>query len=951
VALDDIGQRFAEAEAAYHGLHYREALNAYTDCLKLRLARREGDQSPQFRQGDAVVVERLADLSMLFGWFEVAESLLSGLQGLFDEASNALASMHVSAKRIELALAAGEFRCARSALEALERWTGPLGDLTLTGPALARWEQGLAITRNRSDRDALLVAVYKVLGTYLSANGQFRDSLTLYERGLQHATGTRTDLASRFETPLYLGVAAAHIALGEIVEADQALSKADDGIREPIDPALRLQKLDIEARLAMLRGDFGQGLRRLETIEGLAREHDFIKAELLAALNYAHVLILVNHTEAARQKLSSALERAERIGDDALRRRTMALLQLTTLRGRSFVEGAPLAQTITEMQRAQPSKRPKVKPMRPFEIVKVEGTGSFIARFEDRALSLQWVLSSGDLMAAEAMLAGMQQEFGVTDSPLTHLRLGMLSGMIAYYAGSYAAALRLLDQVTTGFRQLRLVPDLWQALRLKGWCLTRLGGYDETGIATREEADRLLVVMTNSLRPIDRPVFLINKWSQQEELLAGQLDELTRLKSTADRSFWPMRAIRNFAVARRLDALLAHVDRYKRTLARQTVLEEAVESEPKNGHGLLKRLFAGSRREATIAFFVLPDRILVVLQRRGRLSFGISPVTRLALRESVRHWHLSLGLYEGTRDLTLASAPQAGRAGLAEIAGKLSAQILLPEILSSLPSRIARIRIIPDDALHGFPFAALQLGEKYLVERYAISIGYDLLPPPLYSARTRARQAVVAAVSRGARAIPPLPNAATEIQAVGGLLRSRSIDVVQLDSDHADQHAITAALQKAQLVHIACHGVFVPDAPDQSGLLLLPSPDKLELLSLRDLLILDLRGLRQITLSSCWSADNFVLPGRRVVSLPETLMRAGAESVIGSLWPLADEVALPLMTRLYHLLAVKGRAEALRQVQLEMIAGSLDGCCAADQSSPRHWAGITLFGTADRLNI
>ena len=132
---------------------------------------------------------------------------------------------------------------------------------------------------------------------------------------------------------------------------------------------------------------------------------------------------------------------------------------------------------------------------------------------------------------------------------------------------------------------------------------------------------------------------------------------------------------------------------------------------------------------------------------------------------------------------------------------------------------------------------------------------------------------------------------------------------------------------------------------------MLPGPDKVELLSLRDLLTLDLRGLQLITLSSCWSADNFVLPGRRVVSLPETLMRAGAESVVGSLWPLADEVAFPLMVRFYELMLAGGRAQALRKVQLEMIGRRLEGCTVADQASPRHWAGITLFGDGGRLRL
>lgn len=189
------------------------------------------------------------------------------------------------------------------------------------------------------------------------------------------------------------------------------------------------------------------------------------------------------------------------------------------------------------------------------------------------------------------------------------------------------------------------------------------------------------------------------------------------------------------------------------------------------------------------------------------------------------------------------------------------------------------------------------------------------------------------------------------MRALGDLLGARKIGVTLLDSDRASSHALGVALESPRLVHIACHGVFIPDAPDRSGLVLLPAPGKLELLSLRDLLTLDLRGLEQITLSSCWSADNFVLPGRRVVSLPETLMRAGAESIIGSLWPIADDVALPLMTRFYGLLVAMERAEALRQVQLEMISGALEGCRAPNLTSPRNWAGITLFGSADRLRI
>jgi len=71
-------------------------------------------------------------------------------------------------------------------------------------------------------------------------------------------------------------------------------------------------------------------------------------------------------------------------------------------------------------------------------------------------------------------------------------------------------------------------------------------------------------------------------------------------------------------------------------------------------------------------------------------------------------------------------------------------------------------------------------------------------------------------------------------------------------------------------------------------------------LSARELSRLDLAGLRQIVLSSCWSADSFVLPGRWVISLPSVLLYAGARSVIASLWEVDDLATGRLMESFYR---------------------------------------------------
>ena len=54
---------------------------------------------------------------------------------------------------------------------------------------------------------------------------------------------------------------------------------------------------------------------------------------------------------------------------------------------------------------------------------------------------------------------------------------------------------------------------------------------------------------------------------------------------------------------------------------------------------------------------------------------------------------------------------------------------------------------------------------------------------------------------------------------------------------------VLSQLPRARLVHMACHGVFQPDRPDGSGLELMPSDGREEVLSMRDLAALDLHNI------------------------------------------------------------------------------------------------------------
>jgi CHAT domain-containing protein len=92
-------------------------------------------------------------------------------------------------------------------------------------------------------------------------------------------------------------------------------------------------------------------------------------------------------------------------------------------------------------------------------------------------------------------------------------------------------------------------------------------------------------------------------------------------------------------------------------------------------------------------------------------------------------------------------------------------------------------------------------------------------------------------------------------------------------------------------------------------------------------------------LSACDTGLGDVANGEGVYGLRRAFALAGAESQLLSLWQVDDFGTQSLMARYYeNLTAGMGRSEALRQVQLAMIA-------ADDRySHPFYWAAFVLTG-------
>jgi len=227
--------------------------------------------------------------------------------------------------------------------------------------------------------------------------------------------------------------------------------------------------------------------------------------------------------------------------------------------------------------------------------------------------------------------------------------------------------------------------------------------------------------------------------------------------------------------------------------------------------------------------------------------------------------------------------------------------------------------------LSGFPFhALLSPTGAPLIDRAPIAYGpgISILRYCLARRRPPGTQCFAAGVA------PPLgpSSALAEATAIAQIFGT--------EPRPATRAAVLAQASQSDLVHIACHSDFENAFTSFGGLVL---EDGLLLQS-------EIREMRcnssLVTLSGCRTGGSDTLPaaGAELSGLVGAFFKAGCPSVVASLWPVADRVALPLMETFYRVVANKGsHTDAMREAQRAVRADSR-------YEHPYFWAPFCVWG-------
>jgi len=381
-------------------------------------------------------------------------------------------------------------------------------------------------------------------------------------------------------------------------------------------------------------------------------------------------------------------------------------------------------------------------------------------------------------------------------------------------------------------------------------------------------------------------------------------------------------------------------------------------------------------RTAVLYPILLPDRIELLLETESGLVRRSVKVSAATVQSTTR---------------TFAEVLRNGGANYLEPAAWLYSWLLKPFEAVLAENATDTLIFVPDGVLRLIPIDALHDGRQFVLEKYATGtvIGMSMTnssppgkrrieslvagmsePGPIVAklddatvrqiigtveeapatAKPADNRSVRSPRARLARGLPSasensqqrnaalrealaLPSVKDEVDAVGGILNSKSLLNETFTVENFRSEAGTGTYQ---IVHIASHGVFGGTA---STSYIMAYDDFLTLDGLQSVLRSEKfqnNPVELLSLSACETAEG---DDRSPLGISGAAIKARAKSVLGTLWPVDDRAARTVMESFYNGLRAGqlSKVQALREAQLQIMN-------TKEFAQPFYWAPFVLIG-------
>ena len=304
---------------------------------------------------------------------------------------------------------------------------------------------------------------------------------------------------------------------------------------------------------------------------------------------------------------------------------------------------------------------------------------------------------------------------------------------------------------------------------------------------------------------------------------------------------------------------------------------------------------------------VLPDKVRILWATKGgALDQAECPLSEAQLSKLTEDFRTAL---QDSDDLNPV-----------ETTGKKLYNCLLPEKLRTVlkTNNIENLIFVPDRVTNYIPMAALHDGKQYLIENFTLSTilttqtdTTDKLSPTLSE-----NPVLGFGVTQAIGGFGALPAVQSELDSINKIFPGMK----RFDQDFTEA-ALRENIGDHRILHIATHGSFTTNDPENS-FLLLGNGKKLTIPAIESMK--NLAGTHLVVLSACETGKGgMTTEGMEVAGLGHFFLRSGAKSVMASLWLVNDPATALLMRDFYTQLATGKvtKAEALRQTQLAFLKG------------------------------